>query len=112
MAPTRKKSRRRVCPPGMLLKKRATRKSPRTCVPGIGPLKKGDLSKFGYDKVKDMTASDRHAALSKAVAASNPLSIFRKLNALSVYLRKSSPAASAIFLMDRNWVREQYMGKK
>jgi hypothetical protein len=96
----------------MLLKKRATRKTPRECVPGIGPLKKGDLKKFGYDNVKNMSASERHAALSKAVASGNPLSIFRKLNALSIYLRKSSPAASAIFLMDRNWVREQYMGNK
>ena len=109
MPPTR---RRKVCPPGMILKKRATRTSPRICGKGIGPLKKGELGQFGYHEVSALPAEARHAMLDKAVQRYTPLSIFRKLNALYVYTRRASPGSSAIFLADRNWVREQYMKKK
>jgi len=112
MAPTRKAPRRRVCPPGTVLKKKATLKSPRVCAPGIGPLKKGELGQFGYHQVRSLPKDTRHKALGKAVAKYGPLTTFRKLNALYVYTRKSSPPSSAIFLRDRNWVRAHYMGKK
>ncbi len=50
--------------------------------------------------------------LAKAVAQYGALSLFRKLNAISIYTRRSSPGSSAIFLADRDWIREQYMKKK
>jgi len=112
MAPTRKAPRRRVCPPGTVLKKKATLKSPRVCTPGIGPLKKGELGQFGYHEVRSLPKDTRHKALGKAVVKYGALSTFRKLNALYVYTRKSSPSSSAIFYRDRNWVRAHYMGKK
>jgi len=111
MAPTRK-LRRRVCPPGTILKKKATSKRPRVCGPGIGPLKKGELGQFGYHKVRSLATSTRHMALGKAVAKYGALTTFRKLNALYVYTRKASPSSSAIFYRDRNWVRTHYMGTK
>ena len=52
-----------------------------------------------------MTVPARKAALRKAAERYGALSLFRKLNALYVYTKNSSPASSAIFLMDRNWVR-------
>ena len=100
----------RKCPKGMIRRKTAKAKGPGplSCRPGIGPLKAGELSRFGYDHVISMTATKRQAALRKAQAEYGSLSLFRKLNALYVYTRNSSPASSAIFLMDRNWVRSTF----
>ena len=84
---------------------RRTARHPGRCRPGIGPLKSGELSRFGYDHVTSMTVSARQAALRKAADRYGALSLFRKLNALYVYTRNAAPASSAIFLMDRNWVR-------
>ena len=100
----------RKCPKGMIRRKTAKTKSPgpSPCRPGIGPLKAGELSRFGYDHVVMMTATKRQVALRKAQAEYGSLSLFRKLNALYVYTRNSSPASSAIFLMDRNWVRSTF----
>jgi hypothetical protein len=100
----------RKCPKGMIRRKTAKAKGPglSQCKPGIGPLKAGELSRFGYDHVVTMTATKRQACLRKAQAEYGSLSLFRKLNALYVYTRNSSPASSAIFLMDRNWVRSTF----
>ena len=94
---------KRICRAG----RRSTRRRP--CVPGIGKLRKGDLTQFGYEDVDQLSASKRHAALKKAVAAFGALSVFRKLNAIYIYTRKSSPTSSHIFNVDRDWVRETYM---
>ena len=77
--------------------------------PGIGPLQKHNLDKYGYAKVATMSVRDRHAALANAVAAYGALSVFRKLNAISIYTRRTAPASSRIFLADRNHVRSKYM---
>jgi hypothetical protein len=101
----------RSCPKGMIRNRRKTVRHPGPCRPGIGPLKSGELSRFGYDHVITMTLEARRTALDKAVEAYGALSLFRKLNALYVYTRNSSPPSSAIFLMDRNWVRSSYSFK-
>ena len=89
----------------MIPNRRRTSRHPGRCRPGIGPLKSGELSRFGYDHVISMTVLARQVALRKAADQYGALSLFRKLNALYVYTRNTSPASSAIFLMDRNWVR-------
>ena len=76
--------------------------------PGIGKLEKGDLSKFGYEHVVKMSASDRHTALTKAVNEYTSLTVFRKLNALYVLTKNTSPAASILFHRDRNWVKRTF----
>lgn len=76
--------------------------------PGIGPLRKGDLKRFGYSHVVAMTEGRRHLALAAAVKAYGSLTVWRKLNALYVYTRHTSPASSAIFKADRDWIREHY----
>lgn len=75
---------------------------------GIGPLRKGDLSQFGYDKVTELTEGRRHLALARAVAAYGSLTVWRKLNAIYVYTRNTAPASSAIFKTDRDWIRTKY----
>lgn len=76
--------------------------------PGIGPLRKGDLAKFGYDHVTTMSAQKRHDALARAVRAYGSLTLRRKLNAIYVYTRNTAPASSAIFKADRDWVKAHY----
>ena len=74
--------------------------------PGIGPLRKGDLKRFGYSHVVAMSEGRRHLALAAAVKAYGSLTVWRKLNALFVYTRHTSPASSAIFKADRDWIRD------
>ncbi len=69
---------------------------------GIGPLKAGRLSKFGYTSSKP--SSVRHEALRKAVKAYSALSVYRMLNAVYVYTKRTSPAVSALYKADRDWV--------
>jgi hypothetical protein len=76
--------------------------------PGIGPLRKGDLSRFGYDDVSHMTQGRRHLALASAVRAYGSLTVWRKLNAVYVYTRNTAPASSVIFKADRDWIKEHY----
>ena len=80
--------------------------------PGIGELKEGELSRFGYDEVAKMSAKDRHNALTKAVKEYGALMVFRKLNAISVYTRHTAPTSSHIFLLDRNWVKRTFGNTK
>lgn len=75
---------------------------------GIGPLRKGDLAKFGYKTVTSMNENSRHQALRAAVQEYGSLTVWRKLNAIYVYTRHTSPASSAIFLADRDWVRNTF----
>jgi hypothetical protein len=71
----------------------------------IGPLRKGDLTRFGYAAAAGEEA--RHLALTSAMKEYGGLSLWRKLNAIYVLTRKRSPHTSAIFKADRDWVRAQ-----
>lgn len=79
-----------------------------TGAPGIGALRKGDLTQFGYTDVTSMSEGRRHLALAKAVRTYGALSIWRKLNAVYVYTRNTSPASSRIFKADRDWIKATY----
>ena len=72
---------------------------------GIGPLKKGRLARFGYNS--DASASARHTALRAASRRLGSLAVFRMLGALSTYTKRTSPAKSAVFKADRNFVRRE-----
>jgi len=80
--------------------------------PGIGPLKKGELAKYGYEKVTTLSVSERHNALDKAVADYGSLSTWRKLNAVFVYTKRTAPGVSAIFKEDMSYIRAKYGVKK
>jgi hypothetical protein len=72
----------------------------------IGPLRKGELKKYGY--VYRLPSEKRHNALRKAVGAYGPLSVYRKLNAVAKLAVRTAPDASAAFKADRNWVQKTY----
>jgi hypothetical protein len=72
----------------------------------IGPLKKGELLKYGYSfRLAD---SVRHRALKKAVAAYGALTTYRKLDAVAKLSLRTAPDAAKIFALDRDWIRKHY----
>ena len=79
-----------------------------TGAPGIGPLRKGDLKQFGYDDVINMSEGRRHLALAAAVRAYGALTVWRKLNAVFIYTKNTSPASSRVFKADRDWIKATY----
>ena len=74
----------------------------------IGPLKRGELKRFGY--VYKLPEEPRRAALQRAVQSLGPLNVFHKLDAVSKLTSRTSPRASAIFTADKNWIRSVYGG--
>ena len=76
--------------------------------PGIGPLRKGELAKFGYTEVKNLTEKERRKALEKAVKQFGSLSVWRKLNAIYVYTKNTNPIVSDIYNEDRIWIKNTY----
>jgi hypothetical protein len=75
----------------------------------IGPLKKGELTRFGYSSFSGVES--RHAALKKAVEELGALNIYHKLDAVAKLGVRVAPEASKIFAADRDWVRSHYFKK-
>lgn len=73
---------------------------------GIGPLRKGEITKFGYSSKH--TTEVRHIALRKAVAALGPLSTYRKLDAVAKLALRIAPDSARIFAADRDWVAKTF----
>lgn len=71
-------------------------------------LTKGSLSRYGYSSVKSMSAKDRRKILERVLRNEDALAVFRKLNALYVLNKNNNPESSAVFMADRNWVRDNY----
>jgi hypothetical protein len=65
---------------------------------GIGKLKKGELTQFGYS-VKSPVRT-RHSAIKKAVKKYGKVTVQRKLNALAVYNKKKNPKMATEFKQD------------
>jgi hypothetical protein len=61
---------------------------------------------FGYDRHD--SEGRRHIALAQTVGKYGSLSVWRKLNAIYVYTRRTSPASSRIFKVDRDWIKTHY----
>jgi len=74
--------------------------------PGIGPLREGELSQFGYSNVTKKADRTRRIALKKAVKKYGPLSVRRKLQAIATYTKRTSPGSSKIFLADIAWIKK------
>jgi len=71
------------------------------------------LAGFGYKDVKTLTELARHRALSRAIRAGEPpLGLFRRLNALMIFFKRSNPRLSKIFKSDRDWVKLKFLGNK
>lgn len=73
---------------------------------GFGPLKRGDLKKYGYVYKKSREA--RHDAIKNAIKEYGPLGVYRRLDAVAKLSKRSVPEASRIFSSDRDWVKSHY----
>jgi hypothetical protein len=91
----------------------------------IGPLRKGELTKYGYEIFekdrsgnyifesdnkthKVVSKEKRHAALRKAIKEYGSLGVFRKLDAVAKLSVRTTPQGSKIWEEDRDWVRETF----
>lgn len=75
--------------------------------PTIGPLKKGELQRFGY--MYKLPEHDRHNALRLAIKSLGSLNVYRKLDAVAKLTNLTSPKASSTFAADRDWIRSKYV---
>jgi hypothetical protein len=73
----------------------------------IGTLRRGDLTKYGYSSKASKTK--RHSALARALHSYSPLTLFRKLQAVTTLNKRRSKGRSKTFRADRNWVRKTFM---
>jgi hypothetical protein len=73
----------------------------------IGPLREGELAKYGYSFRRPDT--ERHIALVKAIHEHSALSLYRKLDAIAKLMSRTLPRASTVFAKDRDWVRSKFM---
>jgi hypothetical protein len=74
----------------------------------IGPIRKGELTKYGYADVGLLRVVARRDALKKAVSELGSLSVWKKLNVIYLYNKNKNPPLSEKFLADRNWVKATY----
>jgi len=72
----------------------------------IGPLRKGEISKYGYSMRE--TEEKRHKALRKAIEEYGALGVYRKLDAVAKLTERTIPEASKIYSKDRNWIKESF----
>jgi hypothetical protein len=72
----------------------------------IGPLKKGLLTRLGYRVTAK--AKTRRQTVDRAVKKYGKLSTLRKLNAVAVYTRRTSPVKSRKFKSDVKYVQKKY----
>jgi hypothetical protein len=72
----------------------------------IGPLRKGELSKYGYSMTA--TKDKRHSSLKKAIEEYGALGVYRKLDAVSKLTKTSIPEASKIYTEDKEWVKRKF----
>lgn len=75
---------------------------------GIGPLKKGELGKYGYHHLDELSKTERKQSLRQAVAEMGAPRVVRKLGAIRTYLKNTSPKVSAKFYEDQKWVRKTF----
>lgn len=118
---------RKACPPGKAPRAGYTRKVTKAngsvqnirvkaaCVKGssstakqtIGPLRKGELQRFGYSY--KLPESIRQSSLRAAIKQLGALDVYRKLDAVAKLSATANPQSSRVFAMDRDWIRSNYV---
>jgi len=74
----------------------------------IGPLRKGELTQFGYSKITNLTVDERRRALKPALEKYGNLSVWKKLNVLSIFFKNTNPTLSQLYNNDKNWVKNTF----
>jgi hypothetical protein len=77
-------------------------------------MEKDVLKKYGYDDIVHLTKNERHRALRKAIRANKPLSIYRRIIAISTLNKNTNPKLYKILREDAEWIKTQpeYIAKK
>lgn len=75
--------------------------------PGIGELEAGKLHGYATNETK----RTRHMILKKDVKRDGALKTMKRLNAISVYMKRTAPSKSKTAKADRNWVKKTFMKK-
>lgn len=91
--------------------------SPNTGAPGRGrklfTLKKGGLSRYGYQNVLSSSPQKRRNALKRALNSGvSKLTLGRRLGAIAVLTKRTIPAFSTAVRRDREWLRSARTSKK
>jgi hypothetical protein len=75
--------------------------------PGIGELEAGKLHGYATSETK----RTRHRILKKDVKRDGALKTMKRLNAISVYMKRTAPTKSKTAKADRNWVKKNFLKK-
>ena len=73
---------------------------------GIGELRRGALTKYGYYYA--LPTSQRESSLKRAIKAYGALSVYRKLDAIAKLSMRVAPDLSKVYKRDRDWVYTIY----
>jgi hypothetical protein len=65
------------------------------------------LSKYGYENIKSLSAKERKTALKNAIRDIKPLSVYRRLVALSTLNKNKDTDLYKILKEDSEWIKSQ-----
>jgi hypothetical protein len=124
------------CPPGQILREGFKKESYKShskkgkeinvsgswtkpeCIPSVtgkstkGPklitiMEKDVLGKYGYSNVKTLSKGERHSALRNALKSIKPLSVYRRIVALSTLNKNKDQELYDILKSDADWIKTQ-----
>jgi hypothetical protein len=124
------------CPPGQILREGFKKESYKShskkgkvinvtgswtkpeCIPSVtgksskGPklitiIEKDVLGKYGYSNVKTLSKGERYTALRNALKVIKPLSVYRRIIALSTLNKNKDSELYEILKSDANWIKTQ-----
>ena len=75
-------------------------------------LSNGSLKKYGYYNITNLSTTQRHDALTKAISNIKPISVFRKIMALAIFNKNTNPKFHNLLVKDANWIKTQPQYKK
>ena len=75
---------------------------------GIPPLKKGELTKYGYHNVKSLGVRKRRRALTSAIKEYGASKVLRKLGVLRTYHKRTFPSLSSKYYDNMKWTRKKF----
>lgn len=74
--------------------------------------KAGDLKKYGYSQIVDLTQEEREDALRKAIKAYGSLTVLKKVNAIRVLTKRTNPKLSNILGEDVKFIQSIHSSSK
>jgi len=66
------------------------------------------LTQFGYLHVNTLNKKERHDALQKAISRYGSLSVWKKLNVISIFTKHTNPSLHLIYEIDKKWIRSTF----